>query len=44
MKIDEVIKRLKKVPIGNVQSNQEIIAEGLIVILEAMKKEKVKFT
>lgn len=38
----EIINNLKLIPTGNVQTNQEIIAEALIYILE--NKEKVLFT
>lgn len=39
---EEILKWLKKVPTGNVQENQQILALALIYIIE--NKEKVSFT
>lgn len=44
MKIDEVIAKLKQVPTENLPYDHEILAEALIIILEAIKDEKVTFT
>ena len=41
MNREQIIKNLKAIPTGNVQTNQEIIAQALIYILE--NKEKVTF-